>query len=530
MTLALIPTTEEIEAEIDAIKSFLMIKDLLNPIDPDNLTNLNRKSRLGKIFRHFLPEMLPSQIREDLTHLFLYKILSGEEKTETLNEWCSRTNSSPTDQSKVTIQFEDGTAYCSVFDLLWYDNITDGSFLPNLIERVSKFDMYKYPLSVQETVQYMDLFALSTQQMFLDKTDIDILSAMDHNPLITIKKLAKQLRLSRNTVATHLKRLHQRCYLTVNARIDYGKIGLTNLILITDEKLPLLPYMKIIQELRAGSILNTYSFSLPTGAVQMLTAFLKKSRISGELWEVENLRGSFAIKSNYDFERKGWNIEWENWALWVRRVLREGLYSVYVTGDTKSVDEHSETKDLIDFDLIDLKLLNLLNLNANKPLRQLSEEVGLSISQTYERRQRLKRLNVFSPYIHLVNVGLDETVYLQCRGDIHFLKTIESCILELPRVFIFYLKDSSGNNSLAAFCSLPKGSLTNLDYILREYIEGLKEVTDLRLCYRTRQNFVHSAIPLNNPQGKPLFDENDKEWLWSRRMFKDALDSSEIAS
>ncbi|MFX1486188.1 MAG: AsnC family transcriptional regulator [Promethearchaeota archaeon] len=527
MTLALVPTAEEIAAEIEEIKSLLGTKELAITIDPADFADLDKEARLSSIFQHFLPEMLPSQICQDLTYLFLYKILSGKEKTEILNEWCRKTNSSPTDQSKITIQFEDGTTYCSVFDLLWYDNITDGSFLPNMVERVAKFDMYKYPLSVQETVQYMDLLALSTQRMFLDRTDVDLLSAMDQNPLISIKKLAKQLKLSRNTVAAHLRRLHRRCYLTVNARINYGKLGLVNLILITRQKLPLLPYMKIIQELRAGTILNTYSFSLPGGAVDSLSSLLRKYGIEGELWEVANQRESFAIKSNYDFERKEWNIGWENWALWVRRVLREGLYSVYVTGDMGSTDEHSEKASLIDFDLTDLKLLNLLTLNASNPIRQLSNELGLSISQTYERRERLKREAVFSPYIHLVNVGLDETVFLQCTGDMHFLKTIESCVLELPRVYVYHLRDLRGNNSLAAFCSLPKGSLTNLDYILREYIENLKEVTDLRLCYRTRQNFVHSAIPLKDPQGKQLYSGRSKDWVWSVKMFKDAFDSFE---
>ncbi|MHA1332835.1 MAG: winged helix-turn-helix domain-containing protein [Candidatus Odinarchaeia archaeon] len=504
--------------ELKEIEKFLGIK----PIKEINLNELkgviSPLERLKKIFSAFLPEILPELIKRDLTYFFLYKYLKGEEKRKILSEWCDISHSSFDDPSKITVKFEDGSAYRAVFDFLFWDKATEGNFLNQLMKRFSTLQMYHQKLTTREIIEYMNILFSSIRKIPLDHIDVEIISTLTAKPLINAKELANTLGLSRNTVNKHLRKLEERCFLTINSKINYELLGLTNVIVVSWTPIPVLPYMKISQELRAGSTLYTYSFLIPNDKIQSFSYLFDKSRIKGEFWIVTNRRFFMSIKKSYNPDKRVWNIEWENWALWLKRMIKEGWYTIYSTGE-EEYENITDVRRRIFFDVTDLILLNYLVYNCKMPLRKLAKALNISVSQTYERKKRLRELKVYQPFVYLTNIGLDETVCIQVKGSEDILRSIEAALLDLPQTYIYWLRNLLGEKCLIAFCMLPKGSISMIDYILRTYLTDLPQVEALKLFYRIKQNYVGLDIPMyyNN---QCLYNE-DSGWIWLAKEFKE---------
>ena len=97
--------------------------------------------------------------------------------------------------------------------------------------------------------------------------------------------------------------------------------------------------------------------------------------------EIKNIISKFAI--GYNNLSQGWNPDIPNWQLspW---------------GTHKNL--RMET-----LDAIDLKLLKLLQANSRLTTKELSQEVGLSISPVYERVKRLENDGYIERYVALLN-------------------------------------------------------------------------------------------------------------------------------
>ena len=79
-------------------------------------------------------------------------------------------------------------------------------------------------------------------------------------------------------------------------------------------------------------------------------------------------------------------------------------------------------------DQIDGKLLELLQINANKGIKELALEVGLTATPVYERVKRLEKLGYIKKYgieIDKEKVGLGLTVFCQVSLQTHSKTLIE---------------------------------------------------------------------------------------------------------
>ncbi|TDA32390.1 MAG: hypothetical protein DSO02_01100 [Hadesarchaea archaeon] len=78
-------------------------------------------------------------------------------------------------------------------------------------------------------------------------------------------------------------------------------------------------------------------------------------------------------------------------------------------------------------DATDLKLIKLLNENAKKTLKELSREMGLSISAVKKRLEKLERLQVIKKYTVLVDckkLGLGLTAFLKLEVNPKDLRSL----------------------------------------------------------------------------------------------------------
>lgn len=78
-------------------------------------------------------------------------------------------------------------------------------------------------------------------------------------------------------------------------------------------------------------------------------------------------------------------------------------------------------------DSTDLKLIKLLNEDAKKTLKELSREIGLSISAVKKRLEKLEKLQVIKKYTVVVDhrkLGLGLTAFLRLEVDPKDLKSL----------------------------------------------------------------------------------------------------------
>ncbi|MHA1410752.1 MAG: winged helix-turn-helix domain-containing protein, partial [Candidatus Odinarchaeia archaeon] len=204
------------------IENFLNSSEIfeLNLIE-NTLNDTSELKVAGEIFQNYLPISLPPEIRRDLTYLFLYKISKPPLKTKIITEWSKLTNSSPDDATKITYEFPDGTAYRAVYDLLLYDQMTNGLFLPSIINNLKDLKKYDYTLSLKDACDYLKLHSLISFHHPLTETDIRIIELLSKDPTISNLEISKRLGISRNTVSTKINVLCDHGCLFFNAQVNF---------------------------------------------------------------------------------------------------------------------------------------------------------------------------------------------------------------------------------------------------------------------------------------------------------------------
>ena len=96
------------------------------------------------------------------------------------------------------------------------------------------------------------------------------------------------------------------------------------------------------------------------------------------------------------------------------------------------------------FDKLDKKILQLLQNDSTLNMKQIADEVGLSITPTYERIKRMERTGVVEKYVALVNkekIGKNLVVFCNVSLLVHskpLLKKFEQAVSKLDEVMECY--------------------------------------------------------------------------------------------
>ncbi len=471
-----------------------------------------------RIFQKYVSKIIPETILEDLEYLLLYKLSDASIRQRLLEEWSNKRNSNIEDATKITYEFEDGSCYRAVYDLILYDKMTSGLFLPTILENMKKLEKYNYTLDLKDACHYIRLHSLLTYTVELDTTDIKIIELLSKDPLISNNEAASRLRLSRNTFSNRLLRLQKRGCLFFNGRINLERLGLKILTIMTDQIIPKLPYMRIVQELRGGSTVYLYSFNIPEEFLTSFIELVKPYIRNAEYWIDEGPgRHSLSLRNSYDTVNKKWAFNWENWALWVRKVLDESWHTLYVSGDVEESTPGGEHNlRILDYDILDLELLNQLSYDFKQPIRDISLKLGVSPTTVYERKIRLISNGVVKPTLFVENIGLDEHVFIKIKGSEKIINSVESGLLDLPSVYIFRVRNLQGEKALNAYLFLPKGSLVMVDYTLKNYLEDMSEEVDFKLFYRLKQNYLSQGLPFTF-ENTYLYKEEFRKWIFPQK-------------
>ncbi|TCI90178.1 Lrp/AsnC family transcriptional regulator [Tenacibaculum sp. M341] len=135
----------------------------------------------------------------------------------------------------------------------------------------------------------------------------------------------------------------------------------------------------------------------------------------------------------------------------------------------------------MELDNIDKKLINLLQNNSKQTTKQLSLQLGLSVTAVYERVKKLEREKIIANYVAIIDpkkVNKAFLVFCQVKLVQHsreYLSVFEKEILKLPEV---------------AECFHISG---DYDYILKIYVKDMEEYREFMVNKLTSIKHIGST-------------------------------------
>ncbi|MFN5032107.1 MAG: Lrp/AsnC family transcriptional regulator [Flavobacteriia bacterium] len=99
-----------------------------------------------------------------------------------------------------------------------------------------------------------------------------------------------------------------------------------------------------------------------------------------------------------------------------------------------------KNSEIISLDEIDLKIVAILEENSKKGTKELAQEVGLTVTPTFERIRRLERRGVIKGYVAKIDqakIGRNLLVFCQVSLKTHtteLLENFEKQVVELKEV------------------------------------------------------------------------------------------------
>ena len=144
----------------------------------------------------------------------------------------------------------------------------------------------------------------------------------------------------------------------------------------------------------------------------------------------------------------------------------------------------------MNIDATDIRILQLLQENAQLTLKEISQKINLSMTPTHDRIKRLEQENVIDKYVTILNkkmLGNPMMVYCNITLDKqqknHF-EEFEAAIIQFPEVIE---------------CSVISGSF---DYLLKVIVKDMnaynefyqKKLSDLQSVAHISSSFVMSEV------------------------------------
>lgn len=467
-------------SEIVKIREFLKNEPLKMVENPDNLS-------LEELFHLFLPNIVSEEDKQLLTEFFIYKYKGGKRKEDRAGE-----------------RFQ---------DLMIVDSIMGGEFLSLIVSKLRQMDKYKRlsgEALTQEQFRQTLLNMVYDYRVRLDAKDLMILNAMCEDLFISIADIHKQTSMSYKTTLYRKKTLEDRCRLRVGTRLNYSKIGLSNIVVVVEGDVYVeSPYLLSRQELLGVDLYTLFSLALPPRAVNQVHKDFEKRFSKLWLWEICGFEGSISF-GFYDAEKGDWNIDWDSWSLYLSNVLSKGWDKVILQKKKIEPDALSEKRRGVTAE--ELKFIVELFERADKPTLELSKKLEYDMRAAERTKNRLFEEGVLIPFLSIEHIGLNENILFIVESDTNTLNAFVAAVRELPKAWIYWMRSLKGEAppALACWLEAPPGSITPLERVVRQ---TLRTLADYKLCFR--RSSEGSQAPLLK-----LFDSQTETWKWGSEMLK----------
>ncbi|HUU77815.1 MAG TPA: hypothetical protein VMX55_05675 [candidate division Zixibacteria bacterium] len=178
-------------------------------------------------FEKLIPDTVPGIIKEDIAFYFNY--LRNNRSKKSLREWETAISCVDSPNSWKA------EGYRPIFAFLYYDRITDGLFLPLLLRKLELTQKNKKKISIEEFNHLCRLSIIGFRPS-IDAIDQKILQMLTNEPSLVTQALTDKIDHSYATVYNHLQDLKAKMGLRIVTRINWSKLGVQRIFLITNNE------------------------------------------------------------------------------------------------------------------------------------------------------------------------------------------------------------------------------------------------------------------------------------------------------
>lgn len=156
------------------------------------------------------------------------------------------------------------------------------------------------------------------------------------------------------------------------------------------------------------------------------------------------------------------------------------------------------SKEIVELDLIDRKIIRALQDNARLSSQELSERVGISTSPCWRRVRALEETGVITRYVTLVDpeaLGLSISIFTSVSLDKQIetaLETFQKAVRKRPEVMECYLMTGDFDYLLRVVV----GSLHDYERFLLDHLTKVPGVASIKSSFALKQVKYTTALPV----------------------------------
>ncbi len=153
---------------------------------------------------------------------------------------------------------------------------------------------------------------------------------------------------------------------------------------------------------------------------------------------------------------------------------------------------------MYNLDLVDLKILRIIQSNGRIANAELAEKIGLSTSACHKRFQRLIAESVINSFVGLVDpraLDLNSTVFVEIklsRQVDEVLEEFERAVRLIPEVLECHLMAGAADYLLKVVVR----DTENFEQIHRKYLSRLPNVSNMTSSFALRKVYKSTALPI----------------------------------
>ena len=431
-------------------------------------------------FQKLLPKTVPPVIGEDIAFYFDY--LKSNRNKKSLKNW---EEASGCIDSPNSWKIE---GYRPIFSFLYYDRITDGLFLPLLLEKIeSAFSNQEKEMSVDEFNKLCRLSIVGFKPK-IDAIDLKIIQTLSREPSLVTQELTEAIAHSYATVYNHLQRLKDKMGLRITTRVNWAKLGVQRCFLISDREETFNQFKEFRKNLDGqasflwGETFYLRYYFLREDARQKIISFYKKIKEKTEA-KIDFFELTAAPLSGYNFDL--YNLEEQRWEF----DFATTFLKPETIADKKSVIKERELftdiyppKKPYELTELEIKIAKGLVGSYTFSQKEIANQLGIHAPNLSIIKSKLLNDQIIGPQL-MVRTFLPLNCVLWCSAkDKEIIDTLIYLMQKIPYSSISPVKSPESPKKLQLICFLTLDDIlySSLVTFLIELQKG-KRLDDFRI-------------------------------------------------
>lgn len=379
------------------------------------------------------------------------------------------------------------------------EHLRNNRGLGELMKVFTRLDRFHMRLNIEDFIRQVEDF-ISQSTVTLSSREIKILDSMLREGDLSAEELAKRTNLTTQVVSTAQTSLRRRAILFTLPRVNLSRLGYQSRFFYlspelgvkaeVQEKLHRYKHLSSLVQFIDGVGGFMATFSLPSESkekadLDLLEKELRPICLPEYFQQFRGIRRLHFVNFRSYSQKRGWQIKWRTWVLWLKRMLDEGLPEILPSREKVIVAQKAPSLDNTDQAI-------LAEISRGEwRLRQLREKLRIGTNVLAAKMQRLRREKIIQDEVGFRFIGLEETAYLLFYGQVEETDLLIAGLNELPYHISTELEgDKEG---LFTILYLPRGEVSTMARQLRKHLPKIK----LEIRYGTQ-------IPLSVRHFPPL--------------------------